>query len=252
MEWLITNTIAALLMPLGIVLVLLLTALLMAWRWPLLAWRPIAIACVMLYALSTQFVANGLLYVLEPAPRDPAADPSGQAIVVLGGGTYYKAPEYGGDTVTAQTLLRLRYAARLQRALGKPVLVTGGSPEGSLVGEGQLMKQALEKDFHVPVQWVEQRSHNTLENARLSYRLLKPAGIERVYLVTHAWHMPRARRAFEHAGFAVIPAPTRFATRFELTVVDFLPRAEALHDSSLFFHEIAGIAWYYVRFLLKF
>src|SRR5262245_8222357 len=252
MEWLITNTIAALLMPLGIVLVLLLTALLMAWRWPLLAWRPIAIACVMLYALSTQFVANGLLYVLEPAPRDPAADPSGQAIVVLGGGTYYKAPEYGGDTVTAQTLLRLRYAARLQRALGKPVLVTGGSPEGSLVGEGQLMKQALEKDFQVPVQWVEQRSHNTLENARLSYRLLKPAGIERVYLVTHAWHMPRARRAFEHAGFAVIPAPTRFATRFELTVVDFLPRAEALHDSSLFFHEIAGIAWYYVRFLLKF
>jgi uncharacterized SAM-binding protein YcdF (DUF218 family) len=252
MEWLTTNAIAALLMPLGIVLVLLLTALLMAWRWPLLAWRPIAIACVMLYALSTQFVANGLLYVLEPAPRDPSTDPSGQAIVVLGGGTYYQAPEYGGDTVTAQTLVRLRYAARLQRALGKPVLVTGGSPEGSLVGEAQLMKHALEKDFQVPVQWVEQRSHNTLENARLSYRLLKPAGIERVYLVTHAWHMPRARRAFEHAGFAVIPAPTRFATRFELTVVDFLPRAEALLDSSLFFHEIVGIAWYYVRFLLKF
>lgn len=252
MEWLITNAISALLMPLGIVLVLLLTALLMAWRWPLLAWRPIAIACVMLYALSTQFVADGLMYVLEPAPRDPAADPSGQAIVVLGGGTYHKAPEYGGDTVKAQTLVRLRYAARLHRVLGKPVLATGGSPEGSLVGEAQLMKMVLQQDFQVPVQWIEQRSSNTLENARLSYRLLKPAGIERVYLVTHAWHMPRARRAFEHAGFAVIPAPTGFATRFELTVVDFLPRAEALYDSSRFFHEILGIAWYYVRFLLKF
>lgn len=252
MEWLITNAIAALLMPLGIVLVLLLTALLMTWRWPLLAWRPTLIACVLLYALSTQFVADGLLYMLEPAPRDPAADPSGQAIVVLGGGTYYKAPEYGGDTVRQQTLARLRYAARLQRALGKPVLVTGGSPEGSLVGEGQLMKVVLQQDFQVPVQWVEQRSNNTLENARLSYRLLKPAGIERVYVVTHAWHMPRARLAFERAGFAVIPAPTGFATRFELTVVDFLPRVEALHDSSRFFHEIAGIVWYYVRFLLKF
>jgi len=252
MEWLITNAISALLMPLGIVLVLLLTALLMAWRWPLLAWRPIAIACVMLYVLSTQFVADGLMYVLEPAPRDPAADPSGQAIVVLGGGTYHKAPEYGGDTVKAQTLVRLRYAARLQRVLGKPVLVTGGSPEGSLVGEAQLMKVVLQQDFQVPVQWVEQRSHNTLENARLSYRLLKPAGIERVYLVTHAWHMPRARRAFESAGFAVIPAPTGYATRFELTVVDFLPKAEALGDSTRFFHEIVGIAWYYVRMLLKF
>jgi hypothetical protein len=48
MEWLVTNAIAALLMPLGIVLILLLTALLMAWRWPLMAWRPIAIACVLL------------------------------------------------------------------------------------------------------------------------------------------------------------------------------------------------------------
>ncbi|MGH8640707.1 MAG: YdcF family protein [Burkholderiales bacterium] len=252
MEWLITNAISALLMPLGIALILLLTALLMAWRWPLLAWRPIAIAFVLLYALSTQFVANGLLYMLEPAPRDPAADSSGQAIVVLGGGTYYKAPEYGGDTVRAQTLVRLRYAARLQRVLGKPVIVTGGSPEGSLVGEAQLMKGVLQQDFQVPVQWVEQRSINTLENARLSYRLLKPAGIERVYLVTHAWHMRRARLAFESAGFAVIPAPTRFATRFELTVVDFLPRVEALYDSSRFFHEILGIVWYYVRSLLRF
>jgi uncharacterized SAM-binding protein YcdF (DUF218 family) len=252
MEWLISNAIGALFMPLGIVLFVLLVALLMAWRWPLQAWRPIAAAIVLLYALSTQFVANGLLYMLEPAPRDPAADQSGQAIVVLGGGTYYKAPEYGGDTVRAQTLVRLRYAARLQRALGKPVLATGGSPEGSLIAEAQLMKQVLQQDFQVPVQWVEQRSNNTLEHGRLVYRILKPAGIERIYLVTHAWHMPRARLAFEGAGFAVIPAPTGFATRFELTILDFLPRAEALSDSTRFCHEILSIVWYYVRLLFKF
>jgi uncharacterized SAM-binding protein YcdF (DUF218 family) len=252
MEWLISNAIGALFMPLGIVLIVLLVALLMAWRSPLQAWRPIVAAIVLLYALSTQFVADGLLYVLEPAPRDPAADASGQAIVVLGGGTYHRAPEYGGDTVKAGTLQRLRYAARLQRVLGKPVLATGGSPEGSLIAEAQLMKQVLQQDFQVPVQWIEQRSNNTLENGRLVYRLLKPAGIERVYLVTHAWHMPRARLAFERAGFAVIPAPTGFATRFELTIIDFLPRAEALSDSTWFFHEILGIAWYYVRLLFKF
>ena len=239
-------------MPLGIVLIVLLVALLMAWRWPLLAWRPILVAVVLLYALSTQFVADALLYVLEPAPRDPAADPSGQAIVVLGGGTYHQAPEYGGDTVRARTLLRVRYAARLQRALGRPVLVTGGSPEGSPVAEAQLMKQVLEKEFQVPVQWVEQRSNNTLEHGRLVYRLLKPAGVERIYLVTHAWHMPRARLAFERAGFAVIPAPTAYTTRFQLTVLDFLPRAEALSDSTRFFHEVISLAWYYVRLLFKF
>jgi uncharacterized SAM-binding protein YcdF (DUF218 family) len=251
MEWLITNAIAALLLPPGIVVVILLIALLMTWRRPLAAWRPVSVALAALYLLSTQVVADGLLYLLEPAPSDAAADTSGQAIVVLGGGIYFKAPEYGADTVKARTLARLRYAARLQRALGKPVIVSGGSPEGSPVGEAQLMKGVLQDDFQVPVQWVEQRADNTLENARMSYRLLKPAGIERVYLVTHAWHMRRARLAFESAGFAVIPAPTVYSTRFQLTVLDFLPRAEALEDSSRFLHEIAGIVWYYGRILLK-
>lgn len=252
MEWLISNAIGALFMPLGIVLIVLLVALLMAWRLPLQAWRPILAAIILLYALSTQFVADGLLGLLEPAPRDPAADKSGQAIVVLGGGTYHRAPEYGGDTVKTRTLSRLRYAARLQRALAKPVLVTGGSPEGNLIPEAQLMKLVLQEDFQVPVQWVEQRSNNTLEHGRLVYRLLKPAGIERIYLVTHAWHMPRARLAFERAGFAVIPAPTGFVTRFELTILDFLPKAEALSDSTRFCHEILSITWYYVRLLLRF
>lgn len=251
MEWLITNAIATMLMPLGIVLIVLLVALLLAWRWPLHAWRPLALAFIVLYALSTQFVADGLLRWLEPKYRDPAANQSGEAIVVLGGGTYFSAPEYGGDTVKAHTLARLRYAARLQRSLNKPVLVTGGSPEGSRVAEAELMRQVLQQDFQVPVQWSEQGSHNTLESARSSYRLLKPAGVNRVYLVTHAWHMPRARLAFESAGFKVIPAPTGYATRFELTVLDFLPRAQALYDSGLFFHEVAGIVWYLARRLLR-
>lgn len=251
MEWLITNAVAALLLPPGIIVVVLLFALLMTWRWPLRAWRPLAVAVVLLYALSTQIVATGLLSLLEPAPRDPAADTSGQAIVVVGGGTNYRAPEYGGDTVRATTLVRLRYAARLQRALGKPMLVSGGAPEGSLAGEAQLMKAALQQDFQVPVQWVEAGSNNTLENARFSYRLLKPAGIERIYLVTHASHMRRARLAFESAGFAVIPAPTAYTTRFEITVLDFLPRVDALEDTSRFLREIAGIVWYYGRILLK-
>ena len=52
--------------------------------------------------------------------------------------------------------------------------------------------------------------------------------MQQIYLVTHAWHMPRAQLAFEHAGFSVIPAPTGYTTRFELTVLDFLPDADAL------------------------
>lgn len=246
MEWLITNAIAALLIPPGIVLVILLIALLLTWRRPRLARGLVFVAFIALYALSAPFVADALLQALEPPVRDPAADKSGQAIVVLGGGIYYNAPEYGGDTLNSAAVMRVRYAAQLYRASRKPVLVAGGAPLGD-APEAVLMKTVLNREFQVPVQWVEETSRNTLENARVSYPLLNAAGIRRVYLVTHAWHMPRARLAFEHAGFTVIPAPTGYTTRFELTVLDFLPSATALRDSSRFFHEVIGIGWYHLR-----
>jgi uncharacterized SAM-binding protein YcdF (DUF218 family) len=85
----------------------------------------------------------------------------------------------------------------------------------------------------------------------MSASLLQPAGIQRIYLVTHAWHMRRARLAFEHAGFKVIPAPTGYATRYQLSVLDFLPDARALDNSGLFFREVAGIGWYYLRTIIS-
>lgn len=250
MDWLITRTIAALIEPLGIVLIILLVGAALAWTRPLAGWRPIILAFVVLYPLSTPYVADHLLWLIEPAYRDPAADKSGQAIVVLGGGTYFSAPEYGADTVRAPVLARLRYAAHLHRALGKPVFASGGAPEGNPVPEAQLMRHVLQQDFRVAEVSTEENSRNTFENALRSSEILRSGGVERIYLVTHAWHMRRARIAFENAGFTVIPAPTGFATRFKVTILDFLPDARALHDSGLFFHEAVGIGWYYLRSLV--
>lgn len=250
MEWLITKAISTLLAPLSVGLIILLVAAAVAWRRPLSAWKPVTAAFLVLYPLSTPYVAEHLLWLLEPAPQSLAADTSGQAIVVLGGGTYFSAPEYGADTVKPQVLARLRYAAHLHRVLDRPVLASGGAPEGSPVPEARLMAHVLQQDFRVALVWVEERSRNTFENALRSGEILKPAGIERIYLVTHAWHLRRARIAFEHAGLTVIPAPTAFATRFKLTVIDFLPDARALHDSGVFFREGIGIGWYCVRALI--
>lgn len=247
MEWLITNTIAALLVPPGILLILAAVGALVALRRPRLGRALVALSLIALYALSAPFVADGLLGSLEPAPRNPLADQDGQAIVVLGGGTYFSAPEYGQDTVSSVTLVRLRYAAHLHRALNKPVMVTGGAPQGNASSEAEQMQQVLQHDFRVPVQWTERGSNNTLENARLGYHLLDAAGVRHIYLVTHAWHMPRARLAFERAGFAVIPAPTGYITRYELTALDFLPSADALFRSDRFFREAIGIGWYHLR-----
>jgi uncharacterized SAM-binding protein YcdF (DUF218 family) len=248
MSWFFTNLLSAFLLP---PLNLLLVAALGLWLWhkrPLVARTLLTASVVLLWLLSTPYFAGLLLQGLEGEPyvtdtRKPLAD----AIVVLGGGTYFHAPEYGGDTVGRATLERLRFAAKLHRETGKPVLVTGGAPLGNGTSEAEQMKQALVQEFNVPVQWAESASNNTLESARLSYQTLKQAGIDRIYLVTHAWHMPRAVQSFQSAGFQVVPAPTAYTTRYRTDLLTFIPNADALHDSRIFMHELIGMLWYQLK-----
>ena len=133
----------------------------------------------------------------------------------------------------------------LHRLTGKPILATGGTPLGSNSSEAAQMKAVLEKEFQVPVKWIEEASGNTRDNAYKSFAILKKDGINRIALVTHAWHMPRATREFEQAGFKVIPAATAYTTRYKTDLFAFIPTAGALQKSSFFFHEVIGMIWYW-------
>ncbi len=250
LSWQLTNTLLALLLPPGVLILLMAGGLALRRTQPRLGKGLLAGGLVALYVLSMPLAADALLSTLQdrsPATNDGAAV---AAIVVLGGGKSHAAPEYGGNTVRGATLVRLRYAAHLQRRTGLPILVSGGSPEGSPQTEAELMQSTLQQEFSVPVRWVEGGSANTLENARLSYRMLAAENIRSIHLVTHAWHMPRAQLVFEAAGFQVVPAATGYTTRYRTTILDFLPSALALRDSALFFHEIIGIVWYRLRLIL--
>lgn len=176
-----------------------------------------------LFILSLPVVGDALMAPLEPSPPiTPAQLRQVQAIVVLGGGTYYGAPEYGGDTVGYATLERLRYGARLARESRLPLLVTGGAPFGGRP-EAELMRDTLEHDFGVKVRWVETASRDTAENASLSAPLLKAAGVARIALVSHGWHLPRAIPLFVRQGLDVTPAPMAFTTSAPSMVAGFLP-----------------------------
>ncbi|QKT04948.1 YdcF family protein [Ectothiorhodospiraceae bacterium 2226] len=203
-----------------------------------------------LYLLSLPLVAQALAARLETAPAVSAqaarASDAG-AVVVLGGGRYVDAPEYGADTLSRWPLERVRYAAHLARATGLPVLVSGGAPFGG-EPEADLMAAVLQ-EFGVSARWLERDSRTTWENGTYSASLLAPHGIEHVLLVTSAWHMPRAQRAFERAGLTVVAAPTGYtrlrhpARRGE----DFLPSAEALDISRRVLREELGALVYRFR-----
>lgn len=246
MSWFLNNLIAAFLLP---PLCLLLLAIC-----GLIGWRRVAgkvlltLALLGLWLTSTPYVADAALHYLEQdIPVLDASQHSAEAIVVLGGGSYYSAPEYGGDTVSTTTLERVRYAARLHRLSGKPVLVTGGTPMGNQISEAKQMQMVMEHEFNVPVRWTEDRSDNTEQNARYSYELLRAHGLRRIYLVSHAWHLPRAKRLFEAAGFEVIAAPTAYTTRLRTDILTFLPNGQSMCKSQIFAHELIGLLWYRLK-----
>jgi uncharacterized SAM-binding protein YcdF (DUF218 family) len=246
-SWQLINAVTALLIPPGLLIVVSAAGLALLRSRPRAGHALLVAGTAGLYLLSMPLTGTFLLQHWETPPGEVEHATAAQAIVVLGAGKYPQAPEYGGDTVTPTTLVRLRYAAVLHRRTGLPILVSGGSPEGSSIDEAQTMRRVLEQEFGTTVRWSENQSANTLENARLTHRMLQQEGIRRICLVTHAWHMPRARLAFEHAGFEVIAAPTAHATRYRLTVMDMLPDPGALLDSALFFREVIGTVWYRLR-----
>lgn len=206
------------------------------------------------YLVSTPWVAYAFMNILQqPHPALTTADlqrNDAAAIVILGGGRKASAPEYSGvDTVSKLTLERVRYGAYLHRLTRLPVLVTGGAPLSETPSEAQLMKDALKNDFHITAQWIEDKSNTTRENAMFSQELLAHANVQHIYLVTHAWHMPRSVDVFAKTNLKVTPAPTAFATPSPLEKGGYawLPTARALELSNIALHEIVGRIWYGIK-----
>lgn len=239
---------SSLVTPPGIVIALAFLGLLIHIKKPWLGATVLGASVLLLLALSLPLTANELMTRLQQYPAlemhqlDGKAADFPQAIVVLGGGRSARAPEYGGDTVSSFTLERLRYASLLHKKTGLPILVSGGAPLGEEISEAALMRDALTEAFNTPVKWIEPQSRNTVENAGYSAELLQAAGVKRVFLVTHAWHMRRALHAFEKQGLRATAAPTGFyrLSKNDVALLGYLPSAHALRSSSLAVHEYVG------------
>jgi uncharacterized SAM-binding protein YcdF (DUF218 family) len=155
------------------------------------------------------------------------------------------ADEYGGATLSGITLERVRYGARVARASGLPVLVSGGALRDT-PPEALLMRNALTSEYHVPVRWTEAHSHNTHENAVNSAAMLKASGIARVILIGHSFDFPRSRREFEAAGIAVVAAPIGIPGEGPLTLGDFIPGIGGLQRSYFATYELLANMFYFV------
>jgi uncharacterized SAM-binding protein YcdF (DUF218 family) len=250
--------VATLILPPAMPLVVTALGLLLLGRKPrfgrMLAWIGVAAGVFLNSALGAALIANWAegdtrALSVEDLRRALAGKDPPQAIVVIGGGSRlaerdFPHPEY----VRANTLERLVHGAWVARLAQLPVLVSGGPPQPQRASEASLMKRTLETSLATPVRWVEDVARDTAGNARLSAAILRAQGIRHVILVTHAYHMPRARASFERAGLTVLPAPHGFSgTPSHATLRSLLPSGDAALIAYRASHELVGKLWYALR-----
>jgi len=221
----------------------------------LLAWSLLLFGALGTWAMCTTAVSGALSNVLLMPPRALSPSEIGDlkkapktAIVVLGAGRYLLAPEYGVSNLKPMSMERLRYGLWLARETGLPVAFSGGIGHGGSPGpsEAEIAARIAEREFARPLRWTETLSRDTTENAFRSIALLHEAGVERIVLVTHGFHMRRALSAFERAKqrsnttMEIIAAPMGLDAPGKLTVLDWLPSGDGFEETRITLHEWLG------------
>ena len=243
----------AMLLPPVPMLVMILVGARLMFRRRLLAWLLVLLGVLGIWATCTSALTMGLTqWLLKPPPalldvqiaelkRAPRT-----AIVVLGGGRRLLAPEYGVSTLNERSIERLRYGMWLSRETGLPMAFSGGVGHGSQPGtsEAEIAARIAEKEFGRPLRWTETESRDTRENALRTVALLEPQGIDRIVLVTHAYHMPRALRNFQRAAegrkLTIIAAPLGMRGSNQLNSSDWMPSVIGFDGTRVALHEWLG------------
>jgi len=209
------------------------------------------IVSLALWALSIVPVTNWLMQGLESEFSFPA-NPSGDVIILLGGGAINGVPDINGQAAPTYTSLnRIVAAVRLYQRLQLPIIVSGGRVYADNdVAEATVARRFL-AELGVPEDRIieEDRARDTAQNARLAAAICRQHGFSRPIVLTAAYHLKRARLAFDAAGMKVTAFPAYFlgSQKAAYTPRHLLPSAHALQSSVKALHEYLGI-WYYRLF----
>jgi uncharacterized SAM-binding protein YcdF (DUF218 family) len=210
--------------------------------------------CLFFWVLSTPIFSQWLIDSLQnqyqpfTLSNPLQADEKG-AIVILAGGVE-DANEYPSKyRVSMITLARTQYAAYLAKQLQLPIIASGGNRNKHGDTEASAIKGELNDNYQLPVAILEDKSKTTAEESKLLLPLLIQNHITMIYLVTHAWHMPRSlytfNYVFRNSGIRIIASPMGYVEiKSEAGISNYLPLLNALNTSVIALHEYVGLLWY--------
>ena len=138
-------------------------------------------------------------------------------------------------------LIKQSKSDKLIFTAGQLPWTVNGLPEGYILKEKAI-------SLGVPGEIiVTEKVKNTYEESIAVTKLIP--NNSSIILVTSAFHMDRSKYLFEKQGFEVTPYPVDFKTYIQKqTIMSFLPKLEALNQTSRFIRE--NIGRFYYKFFL--
>lgn len=217
-------------------------------------WKAGIISCflgISMWAFSISPVADTMLRGLESDFKIPE-NLQGDVIILLGGGAYDGAIDLSGTGSPSEgMMMRTVTAVRVQKRLNIPIIVSGGKVYKHKKAEAPIVKRFL-IDMGVPANKViiEDKSRDTIENARYTAEICRKLGYKNPLLVTSASHMKRSILIFKKVGIDVTPLPVNFKTWKDKKYgwSDYLPDAHDIRRTSIAMHEYIGLLFYKIAY----
>lgn len=251
MSWVVGKSVFLILRPSNLLLLLALAGLVLAWRGRR-AGLALATAAIAAIALVTVLPVG--LWLTRPLetrfPLSADLPERVDGVVVLGGGV---APElFVGNGRPDFDDAGDRYLALLELAHRYPeakILFTGGVGRigGAPVAEADVI-EALWARHGLPPErlLLDRAARNTIDNAKNSAALARPAPGEIWLLVTSAKHMPRSVGCFRAVGFEVVPFPVDYRSGGPPAPLDDLRVSERLYELDEAMYEWFGLLYYWL------
>jgi uncharacterized SAM-binding protein YcdF (DUF218 family) len=211
---------------------------------------PVILALIVIFTTSSPIISRQIVSYVDGQERRKTIDDvyTADSIVVLSGmifpimtntGTVYEWTDpdrfFGGIEL-------------LKAGKAKNIIFTGGvvpwlkdiSPEGKVLSK-------FAQDFGIPSSQIliTKNVENTSDEAKAVREILSKNNTNKIILVTSAFHMPRAYKLFLKEGIEVQTYPVDFKSGISaITLMDFLPSAEAFWMFQFSLRELIGRSYY--------
>ena len=210
------------------------------------------IGVIILILSSLPIVSNKFIAYLEKdyQPIEVAEIENVDAIVVLSGMIRVIGDEENLKYEFNDSVDRFFAGLDLFNNNKSPILIlTRGKMPWSLgIAEGEYLKElAIKYGVSEENIILTDEVQNTDQEAKAIKEILTEDA--KIILVTSAFHMPRAEKVFKAANINLIPYPVDFQnSKSKTTMMDFIPSAGSLFDTSHFVREMIGRLYYNLKY----